>query len=131
MSVKSLFQVNAVIALLYGIGLLIVPSPFLGMYDIGVTTGTALVAQLFGVSLIAVGLITWFARDSAPNDARQAIMQGLFWTDVLGTVVAVLGIVSGAVNALGWSTVAVYALLATAYGYLIYVAPEPAASPTS
>ena len=129
MDLKSLFQVNAVVALLYGIGLLVVPVSFLSMYGITVTPGNAVVGQLFGVALISIGLITWFARESEPSVARHAIVQALCWGDLLGAAVCAFGTVTGAVGPMGWSSVGVYVLLGGAYAYFLYVkveAPQPA-----
>lgn len=66
----------------------------------------------------------WFARDAGESKARQAIVIALFVGDVLGFIVALLGQLSGVVNALGWSTVALYLLLALGYGYFQFVKPS-------
>jgi hypothetical protein len=125
MTLRNLFLVNCVVAMLYGIGLLVVPGSFLATYGVVLTTGARLVAQLFGVSLIGFGLLTWFARDADESEARSAILQTLFWTDALGGLVALLGVLQGAVNVMGWSTVVVYAVLAAAFAYFLY-RPAPA-----
>lgn len=62
MRFSNLLLVNAVIALVYGIGLVLPPSTLLSIY--GVTPGPAanLASQLFGVELLHVGPICWFPR---------------------------------------------------------------------
>ena len=129
MDLKSLFQVNAVVALLYGIGLLVVPVSFLAMYGIAVNPGNAVVGQLFGASLITIGLISWFAREAEAGVARHAIVQSLCWGNVIGGATCAFGTVTGAVGPMGWSSVGVYFLLGGAYAYFLYMkaeAPQPA-----
>jgi hypothetical protein len=41
----------------------------------------------------------------------------------VGLVATVLGQLSGAVNALGWSTVVIYALFTLGYGYFQFMKP--------
>jgi len=66
-----------------------------------------------------------FARDAGESNARQAIVIALFVGDVLGFIVALLGQLSGVVNALGWSTVALYLQLAVGYACCQLVKPSP------
>jgi hypothetical protein len=43
-----------------------------------------------------------------------------------GFVIALIAQIGGAVNALGWLTVAIYLLLAIAFGYFVFTAkPQP------
>jgi len=44
--------------------------------------------------------------------------------DAFGFIAALLGRLSGVLNALGWSTVALYLLLALGYGYFQSVKPS-------
>ena len=66
----------------------------------------------------------WFARDAGESKARRGIVIALFVGDVLGFIVALLGQLSGVLNALGWSTVALYLLFALGYGYFQFVKPS-------
>lgn len=129
MTLRNLFLTNAIIALLYGIVMLVIPAQFLGFYDVSVNAGGAVIGQLFGTALVAVGLICWLARDAEESVARDAIVVALLWSDVIGAVVCILAAVSGAVNGLGWTSVALYVMLATGYAYFKYV-PQTAPAAT-
>lgn len=120
MTLKSLFQVNAVVSMLYGISLLLVPGPFMAMYAVNLDAGGMGLAQLFGAALAGFGLLTWFARDAEPSTARHAIVTALCWSDVLGGVVCALGVLRGAFGPMAWSAVVVYAVLAGGYAYFLY-----------
>ena len=123
MKYSNLLVVNAVVALLYGVGLVLLPSTVLSLY--GVTPGPAvnLASQLFGVELLHVGLICWFARNVSDGPAQRAIIIASLIGQVIGLVVALMGTLSGVFNAVGWSAVAIYLLLSLGYAYLQFMKP--------
>src|SRR3990172_1180494 len=126
MKYRNLLVVNAVVALLYGIGLVLLPSTVLSLY--GVTPGPAvnLASQLFGVELLHVGLICWFARNVSDSPAQRAIILASLIGQVFGLIVALMGTLSGVFNVVGWSAVAIYLLLGLGYAYLQFMKPSHA-----
>ena len=77
--------------------------------------------QLLGAALLAVAVMCVFARNSPDNEARKAIALGLFIGHGAGFVVALIGQLGNVVNALGWSTVAIYFLISLGFGYFSFV----------
>src|SRR5262245_19673746 len=116
-NLRNLFIVNAVVALAYALGLLLGPKYLLSFY--GLTSGTSelLEAQLFGASLIAIGLLAWFARDFNDQTARDGVVISLFFSDVVGFVVTLLATLSKVMKDAGWSAVVIFLVLALGYGY--------------
>jgi len=82
------------------------------------------VAQLFGAALLAFAVLTWTAREAPDSDARRAILLAMFVGDCIGCVVALIGQFRGVMNALGWSTVVIYLLLAIGFGYFCFAQPK-------
>ena len=117
MKLKTLMIINTVVAIVFGVTFVIVPAHVYSLY--GVTTNEQLIymGQLFGGTLIGFALLTWMARNATDSDARRAIVYALFTADCLGFVVALMGQISNVVNALGWTTVVIYFLLALGFGY--------------
>jgi hypothetical protein len=126
MKFSNVLVVNAIISLLYGIGLVLLPSTVLSMY--GVTPGPAvnLASQLFGVELLHVGLICWLARKVSDSPAQRAIIIASLIGQVIGLIVSLMGTLSGVFNAVGWSAVAIYLVLALGYAYLQFMKPSHA-----
>ena len=126
MKFGNLLLVNAVVALVYGIGLVLLPATLLAMY--GVTPGPAvnLASQLFGVELLHVGLICWFARNVSDGTAQRALIVASLIGQVIGLIVALMGTLSGVFNVVGWSAVAIYLLLGLGYAYLQFMKPSRA-----
>ncbi len=126
MKLSAVLVVNAVVALVYGIGLVLFPSAVLSIY--GVTPGPAvnLASQLIGVEMIHVGVICWLARNVSDASAQKALIFGGMIGQVIAVIVSVMGTVSGVFSAVGWSTVAIYVILALGYAYLQFLKPSRA-----
>ncbi|MCX6072154.1 MAG: hypothetical protein NTU91_15090 [Chloroflexi bacterium] len=126
MKFSTVLIVNAVVALIYGIGLVLVPSTVLSIY--GVTPGPAvnLASQLFGVEMIHVGLICWLARKVSDGPAQKAIILGSLIGQLIAVIVSMMGTLSGVFSAVGWSAVAIYLVLAAGYAYLQFMKPSRA-----
>ena len=127
MKLKGLFIVTAVISILFGAAFVIIPTEVYSLY--GVQSGTELnfVGQLFGSALIAIGLISWQSRNADDSEARRAIVSSFFIADAVGFIVALIGQLNNVVNALGWTIVAIYLLLALGFAYFQSSKPGPAA----
>ena len=124
MKLRNLLVINAIVALVYGIILVLTPATMLSLHSVTQGPGEKLMGQYFGSALIAIGLLTWFARDVADSEAQRAIILALLISDVIGVIVSVLGTVSGVMSAVGWSAVGIYLLLALGYAYFQFVKPS-------
>jgi hypothetical protein len=98
----------------------------LAQYGLAVDAGFALVAQLFGAALIGYAILTWSVRKAGDSEARRAIVLALFISDGIAFVLALIGQLKGMVNSLGWSTVAIYLLLALGFAYFHFAKPSEA-----
>lgn len=94
-----------------------------GLYGITQTPDVTFVGQLFGVELVGIGLICWLIRNITDPIFQRAIVISLLISDIIGAIVSVLGITSGVMNAVGWSSVAIYLLLVFGYGYFLFAKP--------
>jgi hypothetical protein len=128
MKLKNLFIINAIIALAYAFGELLIPKTMFSLYFV-TDTPTAevlLTARYFGWGLLAVGLICAFVANAPPSEAKQAIVKALFIADIVGLIVSLMGIFSGTFTAIGWSAVIIYAFLAAGFGYFWFIKSETA-----
>ena len=124
MKLSTLLVVAAVIGAVFGIAFVVASAPLLSIYGITLDKAGTLVAQLFGGALIALAVINWFARNVTDPEARQAVIFGNLAGDVVGFVVILLGQLAGIANALGWSSVAIYLLLALGFAYVQFMQPR-------
>ena len=128
MKLKTLMIINTIVAIVFGITFVIVPAQVYSLYDITADERLIYMGRLFGAALLGFGLLTWMARNSTDSDARKAILYALFTSDCIGFVVALIGQINNVVNALGWSTVGIYLLLALGFGYFQFVKPASSQS---
>ena len=126
MRLSTLLVIAAVIGAVFGIGFVVASGPLLSIYGITLDKAGTLVAQLFGGALISLAVINWFARNVTDPEARQAIVFGNLAGDVVGFVVILLGQLAGIANAIGWSSVAIYLLLALGFAYVQFMQPRNA-----
>jgi hypothetical protein len=128
MRLNVLMMVNAVIAAVFGIAFVVVAGPLVSLYGVTASDELRYVGQLFGSALVALAIVTWQARNAADSDARRAIVLGLAIGNTVGFVVALIGQLGAVVNALGWSTVVIYVLLALGFWYFALQRQAPAAA---
>ena len=121
---STLFSIDAIVCAIFGLAFVLVPETAMSFYDVTLSPGGALVARLFGKVLLATAVLTWFVRNAGESEARKAIILSRFVCETAGFIVALLGQLAGAVNALGWSTVAIYLLFALGYGYFQFMKPS-------
>ncbi len=124
MKVSTLFTINAIVAVVFGLVFVLAPAWTLSLYGITSNDPLNYVGQLFGASLLSFAVITWLARNATASPARGAIVLALFIGDAIGFVVSLIAQMKGYANALGWSTVAIYLLLALGFGYLQFMGKE-------
>jgi hypothetical protein len=126
MKLGNLFVVNAVIAGLFGLAFVFAPAQLLAQYGLAIDAGFGLVAQLFGAALIGYAILTWLVRKAGDSEARRAIVLALVISDGVAFVLALIAQLKGMVNSLGWSTVAIYLLLALGFAYFYFGKPSEA-----
>ncbi len=121
MKLSHVFSFNALVALVYAIGFVIVPDTVMGLHGLPAGETQALMARYFGVALIGLGLIAWFVKDVAHPPLKDGITISLFLSSIIGFVLSIQATLSGQMNALGWLPTAVYLLLTLGFGYFRFV----------
>lgn len=118
MNFKNLCMAKAVLCVVLGIVCVVAPVHFIKLYGPSLTDGGALITQLFGASLILIAVTLWFVKGVEASQAQNAITLGVFVGDLIGTVVNVIAVIGGVLNALGWLNVVLYLVLTAGFGYL-------------
>ena len=124
MKLSTFLVITAVIAAVFGSCFVVVPSQLMSFYGPEVTPQLVYVGRLFGAALLTFAVLTWTARNAPDSEARRAILLAMFAGEGVGFIVALIGQLGGVVNALGWTTVAIYLLLAIGFGYFCFVQPK-------
>ncbi len=125
MKLSTLLIINAVVAALFGIAFVLVPGQMISLYGVDASAVLEYTGRLLGAAFVGFAVLTWSARNANDSAARRAIILALFIGDAVGFVVALIGQLNNVVGALGWSTVAIYLLLALGFGYFQFAKPAP------
>lgn len=131
MKMRYLFIVNAVVALIFGAGLLLAPKTMLTLFGLNVGTAVRsnsilnLIAQLLGAALVVPGLVSWFASSVQDSGARRAVAVSLLIFDVIGFGVSFfVGMLPKVMSAPGWGVVVLFLLFTLGFAYFLFMRPS-------
>ena len=125
MKFATLMIIKAVVCLVLGALILIVPGFVYTLFGTTLTPGGIFAAREYGASLIGNLMVAWFARNAQESAARRAIILGLCVYDAIGVLVTLIAQLSGTLNVLGWAVVAIYLFFAVGFGYFYVKSPKP------
>lgn len=122
MKLNTWFVVHAVLALVFGLGMIFMPGILMSMYGAGgIVSVSPLFVQLFGSTLIGTAALLWLMRDVSDTAARRVVCIGYFVYAVLATIVSTIAQLSGVFNVMGWSTPGHLLIFALAYAYFLFI----------
>ena len=124
MTYRNFLTIASIIALIFGMGFILLPGQLVSFYNVQLTGAGILIAQLHGGTLFSFGLLNWFARSFSDEAVQQAILTANLVGDALGFIFSLIGQLGGVpeINALGWSTVLLYLILTSGFVYLRFFA---------
>ena len=124
MNYRIMFLINAFLAILLGLGFLVVPDKILGQLGVDGYAATKLISQFFGTAMLGLGLLLWFAKDVTDINLQKGMGIALLVGALAGLLITVMGTTSGVLRANWWMALVVYAILGLAYGYLLFQKPK-------
>lgn len=119
MRFSTLVTAAGVLGVLFGLGFLLAPAGLLAQYGRTTDPTGIIMAEFFGATLIQLGLI-YLALRVVPAANVPKVALGACVGELAGLWVAVRVQLGGFVNAMGWSTVAIYAFFAIGFGLLAF-----------
>ncbi len=117
MKLRNLMILTAVLNGIFGLAFVFVPLQLLSYYGDAADQSLEFIGRFLGSAHVGFSVIAWSVRNAADSDARKAVVLGFFVATSVGFIVALLVQLEGVVNALGWSTVAIYLILALGFAY--------------
>ncbi len=122
--------INAVVMAVFGVAFVLVPGQAFSIFGVEASAILKSTGQMLGAYAVGIAVLTWSARKSNDSAARRAIVLALFIGNAVGFVVTLIGQLNNVIGALGWSTVAIYLLLALGFGYFQFAKPAPEEAPS-
>ena len=115
MRLPTLLLIAALLSLGFGSSFLLVPTVVLPLYGVDPTPGTVLMSRFFGAALFQWGFALLLVREVRDPATQHGLVLAGMAGSAAGVAVALMGQLTGLVNAMGWSTVAIYGLLMVAF----------------
>ncbi len=127
MSYKVLFVLSAVVAVVFGLGFMIVPDRVLPLFGTTETyVSTIFAARFFGFSTFAFGLVLWFAKDITEPSAQKGSGIAMLVISLVGFALSILGTteISKVIRANSWVPLTLFALSALGYAFMVFIKPK-------
>jgi len=124
MNYRIMFLINALVAVLFGLAFLIVPTLALKQFGVDEYAATRLVSQFFGTALLTVGLLLWFAKDITDANLLKGAGIALLVGSVTGLIITVIGTAAGILRTNWWIAALVYGLFGLVYAYMVFLKPR-------
>ena len=115
----TLFLVTLIVTATFGLGFTLIPVTLLGTFGVGLNAIATTIARMFGSALLGFPILLWFGRMSRSDDLRKGLVFSMFVYYLISLVVLVSAMLAGQMNGLGWSVVALHAVLAAWFGYFL------------
>jgi hypothetical protein len=125
MKIKTVMTVKAIVVIFFGLGFLFLAKTLMSLYGMSVDTGGIITARLLGQMYILIAFLLWLCRNTFDPSIKKAFAISVTIGDAIGTVVCLLAVLDGTMNAMGWSAVAIYLVLTLGFGYFL-IKPEAA-----
>jgi len=121
---RLFLAIAAVLAWLFGAGLLLAPAQFYAPTGIEMTPMLATIAQAHGATLVGLGVVNWLARN-AERQGLGAVLTGNLVVQVLslGVVIRTMTLGAGMAVAPG---VVIHVLLGALFAYFLLRLRRPA-----
>ncbi|MEP0763885.1 MAG: hypothetical protein HRF48_14240 [Chloroflexota bacterium] len=128
MTFKTLLTIKAVVCLVFGVLLVLVPSGLFDVLGASLDEVGRIPAREYAAAMLGTLVLTWLGRTLTDLKVQQIILLDLLVYDAVGFVVTLLPTISGTLNALGWGIVAVYLFFTVGSGYLLMTTRAPRSS---
>lgn len=113
---KAAFVVHFVVALVFGLGYLIVPAMVGNIFGYDATDPAW---RIVGAAMIGFGMSSWWGyRATSWEEVRIIVEAEVVWT-LLAAIAAAWAVMTNALPPIGWLMVAIFLIFAVAFGYYL------------
>ena len=120
MKLSTFAIIITILAIGFGLAFVFIPVKLMAFYGISLEPGGIGLARYFGCSNLFIGMIFWSYSSVSPaaKSWPKLLLYSLIY-DILQLIVTLTMLLGGQGNANGWSTVALFALLAIGSAYYL------------
>jgi hypothetical protein len=101
---------------LFGLAFLLAPEVTGALYGVtGWNPGTTGIARYFGIGLLFTAAAAYAVRPTTDHALQRRFAVSFSGASAVGALLSIQLVLSGAMNAMGWSTVAIYVFFAVVW----------------
>lgn len=123
MKLNTLFIINGIVALLFGLGFVLAPAMVLSPYGVVLDEAGLYIARLLGAAYLSFAILSWLVRNSTGSSEIRSVTLSFCVGNMLGFLISLTDQLLRPVNPLGWSTVVVFLFLGAGFGYFYFKKP--------
>ena len=120
MKFKTIMIIKAIVCLVFFPIMLFVPEQFYATMGSPFGATAALLARLYGATLVGNMLLCWFGRNAEKGPVRQAIVLDAFFYDLIGFIAVVIFYLNGTLNSLAFGAMFIYLFLTVGFGLFLF-----------
>lgn len=120
MKLSTFAIIITILAFGFGLAFVFIPVKLMAFYGIILDNTGAWMARYYGLANLFIGMIFWSYSGVSPGaKSWPKLLTFSIIYDVMQLVLTLAGILSGLGNSMGWTTVALFALLAAGSAYFL------------
>jgi len=120
MKLSSFAIIITILAIGFGLAFVLIPVKLTAFYGITLEGGGIVMARYFGGANLFTGMIYWSYSSVSPSAKSwpKLLLYSLIY-EILQLIITLMAVLDNQANAMGWTTVALFALLAIGSGYFL------------
>jgi hypothetical protein len=120
MKLNNFLMLATIVAAVFGLAFLIVPSQLVAMYGVTLTPATEVIGRVAGSVILGFAIVFWGARNGSGAEVFKAVMTAGLIANGLDALILLHATVTGLLNGLGWLQVLINGGLAIGFWYFAY-----------
>jgi len=130
MKLSTFAIIVTILAFGFGLAFLLIPVQLADFYGVSLTGGSIVIARYFGGANLFIGLIYWSYSGVSPaaKSWPKLLLYSIFY-DIIQLIVTLVAVLNNDSNSMGWTTVALFALLTIGSIYFLGQCNKAAAQP--
>jgi hypothetical protein len=120
MKLSTFAIIITILAIGFGLAFVFIPVKLMAFYGITLQADGIGLARYFGVANLFIGMIFWSYSSVSPaaKSWPKLLLYSLIY-DILQLIVTLMALLNHEGNSMGWTTIALFALLAIGSGYFL------------
>jgi len=120
MKFRNIIFITAVLTFINGISLLAVPGMFMGILGGNLTGSGLMIARFAGACALGLSLVLWQVRNIQASPMQRSITGIMLGVMLALVLIDLHGILTGAVNQMGWIILSTDLLVAVGFAFVLY-----------